>query len=104
MEYSIEGRKETDSWLTGTIRSTFQLARYQLIGLCNNLKNDFRRQGDEMRVRTWVSARGVLCTFVVEPDSNCECDVVFAKLIETVRVAQFIRIGRWITAKSSLVA
>jgi|HubBroStandDraft_3_1064219.scaffolds.fasta_scaffold267752_1 hypothetical protein len=49
-----------------------------------------------MRVRTWVSARWVLCTFVVEPDSNCECDVVFARLIETVCVAQFIRIGRWI--------
>ena len=33
--------------------------------------------------------QGVLCTFVVEPGSNCECDVAFARLIETVCVAQF---------------
>jgi hypothetical protein len=49
-----------------------------------------------MRVRTRVSARWVSFTLVVEPDSNCECDVVFAWLIETVRVAQPIRMGRWI--------
>ena len=57
------------------------------------MKNDFRRQSDEMRVRTWVRARGALGTLVGEPNGNCECDVVFARLIETVCVGQHIRVG-----------